>query len=172
MLRRSEMSNYTVEKDWFYKDLRCVVIMGHMGFRCGYVGIDKTHPLYGIKYNAEIEITENKKKALLKGEVGKRGVISLFSYSLHEKITPEILFDVHGGITFSGEDKIYPVESDLWWIGFDCGHVEDGKDLSVVSGQLKKIELKWPTGGILRSLEYCTEECESLADQLINFKEE
>lgn len=43
--------------------------------------------------------------------------------------------DVHGGWTYSEYTKNnYPVETNdrSWWIGFDCGHWNDGTDLELV----------------------------------------
>lgn len=81
---------YLVECE-FNEGYQCVVTFDNNGYRCGYVGIPKTHPLYG-KYYDDVDC-------------------------LH----------CHGGVTYSGggEKSQYPVESDLWWFGFDCGHEED-----------------------------------------------
>ena len=43
----------------------------------------------------------------------------------------DLYFNVHGSLTYSGDnDGTYPVESNLWWLGFDCGHYGDGRDLT------------------------------------------
>ena len=34
----------------------------------------------------------------------------------------------------------YPVESDLWWFGFDCAHWGDGKDLKLAEKYFKDNE--------------------------------
>ncbi len=161
------MSKFTIEKDWIHKDLRCVVMMSSMGHRCGYVGINELHPLYSVNYSDSPDILKDKLEELKNSEIGKRGAISLFCWD-GESVSPSILFDVHGGITFSdgGKESKYPVESDLWWFGYDCAHCGDAKDLSVVNDTIKEIELKYPTGGTLRTLEYCVSECESLAEQI------
>lgn len=40
---------------------------------------------------------------------------------------------VHGGITYCGNRGGYPLEnSDLWWLGFDCAHHGDARDLSLM----------------------------------------
>ena len=58
---------------------------------------------------------------------------------------------VHGGLTFS-EEKLKGAEGAEWWFGwwfgFDCAHWGDTPDKC--------------------TLEYCVEQCESLAKQLIN----
>lgn len=64
--------------------------------------------------------------------------------------------DVHGGVTFF--DIPYwldPLPEDSnFFVGFDCAHSGDAT--------------RYSTAGILRSLEYCMEECESLARQLMS----
>ena len=44
------MENFVIDKDFEYKGLRCVVMFTDMGYYNGYVGVSKTHPLYGVSY--------------------------------------------------------------------------------------------------------------------------
>jgi hypothetical protein len=79
--------------------------------------------------------------------------------------------EVHGGLTYADGGKDYPVDSDLWWFGYDCAHLYDARDPVLMSGQYKKLYDKglfrgFDEGEIIRSLEYCIGECESLAKQL------
>jgi len=141
---------YEVEFDEEIKGLRCVGVMTGMGHRCGYVGVDNTHPLFGFDYNSFLP----KELLPLWNEVknkpyGKRSLIDIFCCD-PENPRVGILFDVHGGITYSGSsDGKYPVESNerLWFFGFDCNHVDDQYDQ--------------------KSKAYIKAECESLAEQLI-----
>lgn len=68
--------------------------------------------------------------------------------------------DVHGGLTFANEGTF----------GFDCAHLDDAKDVSIMSDEYKKIFQMWPslTDGesTIKTLEFCVAECESLAKQL------
>ena len=77
--------------------LSCRVIRISLGHLCGYVGIPKTHSLYGrpdISMDDTIEVLPN--------------------------------FDVHGGITWSAEWGVEEhYGNDLWWVGFDCAHGMD-----------------------------------------------
>ena len=57
--------------------------------------------------------------------------------------------EVHGGLTFSSEMK----DSEDWWIGFDCAHSGD-KTMFNQSGEE-------------RTTEFCVDECEDLARQII-----
>jgi len=160
--------SYKVEKVWKSHGLKCVVIMTDKGHRCGYVGVDKNHLLFEINHYDKIPSKLKAKwEEVQKGDIGKRGAISVLCCDPNDPHV-EILFDVHGGITYSGNGRKndYPIKSDLWWFGYDCAHAGDAKDLSVMSDILKEIELKFPSEGVLRTLEYCVEECESLAKQL------
>ncbi len=42
---------YTVEKAWESSGYHCEVRIMPLGHRCGYVGVKKQHPLYGIHYD-------------------------------------------------------------------------------------------------------------------------
>jgi hypothetical protein len=179
--------NYKVESDFTYYGYRCVVIFSYLGFRCGYVGIPKKHPLYGIEYNQETP--KLKKENMEDKEIGKRSLFSLmFMNPKSNYISPEVYFDIHGSLTYSGKDKNYPVESDLWWFGFDCGHLSTGDDadydliypyfndnpklLKSLSEYLEDApNLKEMFGFnedemTIRDKEYVEEECRSLAEQL------
>jgi hypothetical protein len=162
---------YQVEKIWRHKSNICIVLLTSMGYRCGYVGIQSSHSLYNIDYSQDCEFLHSKLDGLKQSEIGKRGVIPPLCWD-GERVTPEILFNVHGGITYAGGSKDYPVPvSEIigyqpWWFGYDCGHSGDATDLSVVSRELREIEERYPVDGVVRSLEYCISECESLPDQL------
>jgi len=91
----------------------------------------------------------------------------------HGKDYDDIDAEVHGGLTFAGGSKDYPVENDgLWWLGYDCAHLYDARDPALMSGEYKELYDKgmlreFDEGSIIRSLEYCINECESLAKQLL-----
>ena len=44
------MFKYNIEKEWTYKRFKCIVIFNGY-FRCGDVGIPKTHIAYGVHYD-------------------------------------------------------------------------------------------------------------------------
>ena len=44
------MGNYIVESQFEYKGFTCIVVMQSLAYRCGYVGVTKDHPLYGMKF--------------------------------------------------------------------------------------------------------------------------
>lgn len=151
------------------------------GHRCGYVGISKPHPLYGKYYDEHLDI---KKQDLRDREVGVFPLImSLLDED--ERIRIEAYFSCHGGITYSngGAGSTYPIESDLWWFGFDCAHAGDKKDFQLayekfpeMRENLKRqmeIENMYPIEtDVLRTEEYVASECKKLAEQLKEFEVE
>jgi len=172
---------YIIEREFEHAGYKCVVTFGTMGHRCGYVGIPKEHPLYKKGYVSYLEIK--------KEDIGSReisGIFPLLSACLDEdeRIKIEAYFQCHGGITYAGGGKKseYPIESDLWWFGFDCAHAGDKKDLQLVYDKfpnerervkyLAEIENKYPIeDDVIRTEEYVADECKKLADQLKEFEE-
>lgn len=74
-------------------------------------------------------------------------------------IIPKILFNVHGGIIFSGELK--PPLTGFWY-GFDCAHLDD-----LMPFHLKKFpQFGINPSDVYRDINYVKKECESLAKQL------
>ena len=76
----------------------------------------------------------------------------------------------------------YPIESDLWWFGFDCAHCDDAKELELAYERFpnyrERLAMKIECedrfridGTIVRTEEYVAEECKKLAEQLKEFEE-
>ena len=56
-------------------------------------------------------------------------------YNTIDRVTSYNL-NVHGGLTYSGED-VHDKDPDFdWWIGFDCSHIGDAKDPMLVGSQM------------------------------------
>ena len=149
--------SYTTEKDWVTRaGLRAVCLFANNSHRCGYVAVDKSHPLYGMEYSTDCKVLKQRLKEIQDGPVGKRGIVSLFCWD-GKTASPDIVFDVHGGLTYSGGKGDYPAAGDdLWWFGFDCAH----------SGDRTKYHNGDYSEGEERTLEYVEQECESLTEQL------
>lgn len=169
------MNNHIVESDFEYEGCRCVVIGQTAGHRCGYVGINKNNLLYGSNYGDKNKLL---KMSNLKNEdIGKRGIIPLLAISMSEEretVSPDCYFNVHGSITYSGGGKNskYPVDSNLWWFGYDCAHYRDAKDIDLMDETYKKIYESYPDFEDdlkVRTKEYCIDECKILAEQLNKF---
>jgi hypothetical protein len=156
--------NTGVEKDWITEaGFRAVVYLTSMGHRCGYVGVPPDHPLHGVTYSDDTPALTTPPDDT---PVGKRSPIAILCAAGRDHIpnSPEMAFDVHGGITYSNEGD-YPVESDLWWFGFDCAHSGDSPVQEFI-GSLPARMRHLYIDGVARSLEYCEAECESLAKQI------
>lgn len=95
--------------------------------KCGYVEVPQGHPLYGKGYSEPLPELKTAWQSVKEGPIGKRGVISVLcatSRSDDENCSMELIFDVHGGVTYCG-NTIRGIDTDGWLIGFDCHHCDD-----------------------------------------------
>ena len=157
------MSN-EVKKDWITKaGLRAVVLFVNDSHHCGYVALEKDHPLYGVSYGEKHPAL---RWDLLEGaQTGDRGVFSLLKASLRDEgdttTSPDVFFDVHGSITYASEGDDYPAKGDgLWWYGFDCAHAGDLTQRDLREGWKSEAD------GVFRDEAFCIAQCEKLAEQL------
>lgn len=135
----------TTEREFEHCGLLCRVILTHMGHRNGYVRLPEGHPLFGKNYSDDV-VCPKPLREVTKGKVGPiPWLCAAMRFDVLESaglIPVDILFDVHGGITYADDWD----EKDQWWFGFDCCH--SGDDPSV------------------QDTEYVAAECKSLAEQL------
>lgn len=120
---------------------------------CGYVGVDQLHPLFGLRYNAKTPLLRHTRNRVINAPIGKRNAIDLFlmHFDPSEDWSLAFCVDVHGSSTYSDQSNHYPVpNSDLWWFGFDCNHVDDMEAM----------------GGTTKDASYVKAEIESLSNQL------
>lgn len=173
-IEMDRISTY-LESLFHHKGYKCVIIFTGLGHRCGYVGVDRNHPLFGIEYNRDIK-SEELLQELKNSAIGKRGIVEAFCWDGKE-IRPSLLFNVHGSLTYSGSNKTYPTNQfdPLWWFGFDCAHAGDARDYEELKKReptnkwykIYEIEKKYPIrNDMIRTKEYVEDECRSLADQL------
>ena len=76
-----------------------------------------------------------------------------------------VVISVHGGVTYQGKAEWADGKQ---VIGFDCAHCDD---MQKCPEHLKGTSMEimfMDTTGIWRDEEYCVNECESMAEQLIN----
>lgn len=131
--------------------LACHICRNHSGALCGYVRIPEGHPLHGVSYSADLpQALVPLKDSVMEGTVGKRGAIDVFCMA-GGLFHAGNLFDVHGGVTYSGEFK----EGGFWY-GFDCSHCDD----------LSPKYTDYGMHGEYRGIEYVKAECASLAKQI------
>jgi hypothetical protein len=115
------------------------ILAGHY---CGYVGVTKKHPLFDKSYSQHLDTLMKYRDKIKEGTIGKRGIVPIACWD-GETASMEVVFDVHGGITFAG---LQEEKKNIYWIGFDCAHAGD---------TLEKC-----------NIEYVTQECENLARQI------
>lgn len=121
-----------------YNGYPCVVLVMPMGYRCGYVGVPKTHPAYGKDYD-------------------------------------ELHIDCHGGLTYADDHLYNQDDAETWWLGFDCGHAGDGKDIAATRRYFPACYEKLRKYGYYNSsflgsrpcsLDYAKVHCRRIAEQL------
>lgn len=154
--------SHIAEKEWTTENgFPASVLVVHDSHRCGYIGVPKGHPLFGVEYGSNVFALREKAQSCTIGKKSPILVLTAECDALGEgevRCSPDVLIDCHGGITYSGGTEFYPSETvkDHWWFGFDCAHYGDGS---------MDTERDWAEGPV-RSLEYCINECESMARQI------
>lgn len=141
---------------WQHAGYACLMVRHpDHGFWCGYVGVDRVHPLYGVDW---------------------RGSGAVQSLDAHR--------GVNYSNTCDGEICHVPeagMPDDVWWFGFDCGHSFDyapARDARMraleahspgaraLRKQLDALPLPRACREVYRPLGYVKGETESLAEQL------
>lgn len=102
--------------------LQCSILrIPHSGHLCGYVKVPVGHPLHGTSYSDDLpESLQPLMESVMEGTVGKRAPMDVFGMAAGLRHIGH-LFDVHGGITYSGDLK----DDGDHWYGFDCAHCDD-----------------------------------------------
>ncbi len=148
-----------VEGGGTYKDYEYLIVLNHNGHRCGYVAIPPLHPA---------------------NEIGTRNN----SYTDKDELDyMELNISCHGGLTFGsnshGLKKLLTNECQDYWIGFDCGHVNDACDTEAYKKyygeeKFKKQETFFNcyNDGSIKTFKYAENECKSIIDQLLEMKNE
>ena len=151
-----------VECAFNYRECECVAVIDHLGYRYGYVGVKRNHPLFRKDY----------------------------TYLLHDDedvygLTPiNLYFKCYGGITYSGY-RIPGVSRvntyELWWFGFDCCHSSDLPDFTAlkryfpegidVLNYITNRESLLTNGyGSVKTQDFVLENCINLAEQLFCYQ--
>ena len=132
-----------VESDFTYKGYRCLVTIHPSGWRCGYIEVKQSHPLYGKNYNDEII------------DIYVHGGLT---FSGHVIESDGWWFGFDAG---HGEDGI-----DLTIVPREVKNViQDGKVTHWSQYEAAK-KLKKVFRGAVKNKEYMESECRSLIDQL------
>lgn len=126
-------------------DLPCLAVRNHMGAWCGYVGVDKRHPLFGIEYDQDERAT---------------------ALDVHGGLT---FSDVCQPGPESRSICHLPAEGEpdhVWWLGFDCGHGFDVIPQMLQTAPSLYRECAGISHPQYRTLSYVQEQCAHLAAQL------
>ncbi len=124
-----------------------ITLSKRMGHHCGYIAVPPDHPWYGKDYN---DVDCDVHGGLTYGEAsqyGKEQEKARLLGEIADLTTSEEHTDPQTGITFpsmkplsslyerklamemekQGEwrDHPVPLPADVWWFGFDCGHIMD-----------------------------------------------
>lgn len=127
-------------------DLDCLIVRGPSGALCGYVGVPEGHPLFGIGYSDETERLSEQAAARLETPVRDTMADMIAALSGCVKSSPEMVLDVHGGLTFSDEcDE--PTEAQ--WLGIEAALADES---------LQREARKYPTGDSARRVASLTEQ--------------
>lgn len=155
-----------IERWGSHQGLDWLVVARNTGHRCGYVRVPKGHPLHELSYTDTAPgFTAEELRAI---KAGKRGVLATIRHSLDPDRKPslDVVFDVHGSLTFSGELE----GQEGWWLGFDCDHHGDAKDptlcTSLIGELLLTVERRAGLLGTIRTADYVEHECKRLAQQI------
>lgn len=104
-------------------------------------------------------------------------------HRFYKKDFDSIPVSCHGGLTYAGAELENVEARDTWWIGFDCGHPEDGRDIQAVRQEFAddptvKVMLDfyemtglWDnTGKEIRSQNFVEEQCRDIVRQLVRLE--
>lgn len=162
--------SYIIEKAWNYRGLQCLVVASkEMGHRCGYVGVTKNHFLYRIEYNRKVDELKKVWEQVKHNRVEMNANWMALILSDGNGVSPDMIFEVHGGLTFTGTFKEYGDE--YWFLGWDCAHSGDARDLDLIENE-KMIDIYLESGneGKMWRTKDVALENEKLADQILKIK--
>lgn len=113
------------------------------------------------------------------GYVGIPKENKLYKLDFQDKID----IDCHCGLTYESDSLHCQNDTNIHWIGFDCGHCCDGYDVDKIKelyaddeSVMKQAEIMTDYFKIcnkenpVRTLEYCEEQCKGIVEQLIKLE--
>jgi len=173
------MAEYIIESQFVHEGKPCAILLSKRGYRCGYVGVPKTSPLYAIGYGVDLkDIGLDIDMSTV--QIGKKSIVSCLCWDGKSQRL-DLICDVHGGITYADGCPDYPVKTKhpTWWFGFDCAHAGDARDWDAVKRNfllkdyIREYSSDLQMKGMypyevekIRSFDYVRKECENLSEQL------
>ena len=140
--------DYVIEKSWTTQFGHEAVAIGlrDLGHRCGYVG---------MPYESVAFFVDNDKP-------------------IEEVTYDDFDINCHGGLTFSSGKVIWEDDDEerKFWIGFDCGHYNDARDLDLIENQNLKAIFSGSVmnSGTIKTMDYVVNECERISKQLNEYE--
>jgi hypothetical protein len=136
------------------------------GAWCGYVGVPREHPAFGLSYYVRLDDPPEPAEEAEDDFTRYYREKSRDDWELAQAHRPAQQFinhiGVHGGLTFAGDRDADP---GLHWFGFDCGHGGDLRPaMEVVMRHIGPPPPGWRE--VYRTLDYVREQCAGLARQL------
>lgn len=139
------MKSYIVEKEFEHQGLKCVVLLLATGYRCGYVGVPKGHPLYNVDYmNCQSDFACHGGLTYAGGGVNSS-------------------YPISSDLWWFGFDCTHWGDADDWNSTFKAFSEQSER-----IAEYKAIRSLCPLGGEIRTTEFVENECKSLAEQLVN----
>jgi len=100
-----------------------------LGHLCGYLGVPPAHPWYGHHYD---DLNVDVHGGLTFEAASRYGHPSTVAWLSEHEATATIAPSFYARRLaheqeYAGEATNYPIETemDIWWLGFDCGHLGD-----------------------------------------------
>ena len=133
-----------IESEFDYNGYPCLVLFLSSGYRCGYVGLPKASKFYKTDFD-------------------------------------RIPVSCHGCLTYGQRTNKGNRNIRAYWIGFDCCHLFDKNDYESAKKYfdsktiqplliVENIEKQFNTDSIVRTQEYCEQECRNIVDQIIELE--
>lgn len=153
------------------------------GSLCGYVGVPRTHPAFGLPYDFDIDFDPHAPFVPFRPELLGDGPDSMFRrmydrrqtewLTVKERKPVQTLVNqivAHGGLTYANHQDDSGGENwrDWWWYGFDCAHAGDlapaMEALKRTIGMPERFHLEYREE--YRTIAYVRAECVRLARQI------
>ena len=87
------------------------------------------------------------------------------------------MIDCHGGVTYDSYSLAFEKEDEYFWVGFDCAHYGDGRDIEKTreyfGEERANAVTRYAFGATFepKSLGYCIDECKRIVEQMIKMRE-
>lgn len=138
---------------------------------CGYVGVSKGHPHFGLSYSDDVVYPQWRTLVL-----GAKSPISLFVSDSAKaentnRIELDLVYEAPGGLTWASGNVPDDSPDGRWWFGFDCVHAGDLSPQDAIWAAFARGTYPWSLRGdaVYRDAKFVERACRELAAQLSDF---